>query len=128
MTVEYTLALRNSRLTLVQQAIDAAGTHGWLRLTDGGVNVLSNVPLSPPPCGTIANAVLTFRGIPLLDTSTALSGTAVQAIIYDGNNNVVVSQLSVGPPGQPADIVLSPTNVIQGGQILSITAASITEP
>lgn len=128
MTVEYTVALRNARMTLVQQTIDAAGTHGWIRLTDGGTNVLSNVPLANPPCGSIANGVLTFVGMPLIDQSAALSGTAIAAIVYDGNNNVVISQLTVGPPGGLTDIVLSPTNTIVATQALSITAASITEP
>jgi hypothetical protein len=127
MTVEYPVALRNSRLTLVQQTIDAAGTHGWLRLLDISSNVLSNIPLAVPPCGTVANGVLTFIGTPFTDTSAALGGTAVSAIIYDGNNNVVVSQLTVGTPATAGDIILSPNNIIVANQILSINSATITE-
>jgi hypothetical protein len=126
-TIEYAVATKNARLTAVQVQIDAAGTHGWLRLLDAFSNVLSNIVLGYPSASA-ANGVLTFLSPPLLDPSAALSGTAVSAIIYDGNNNQIASGLVVGSPGSGADIVLSPSNAIVAGEGVALTSATITEP
>jgi hypothetical protein len=126
-TVEYSVTLKDARLTQVQVAIDSASTHGWLRLLDVFSNVLSNIPLAIPSASA-AGGVLTFLGTPLVDPSAALSGTALSGTISDGNNNLLVTGLTVGLAGSGADIVLTPTASIIAGQAIAITNATITEP
>lgn len=124
MAVVYTIAMRNSRLALVQAAIDGGGANGVLRLLAGGGSVLSTLPLARP-CGTIANAVLTFQGMSLIDPSATGGAIAVAGSISDSNGNTVVSGLTVGG-STSFDIVITPTNFIAPGQAVAITQASIT--
>ena len=126
MTIEYSNAVAQARLTTVQQQIDAAGTHGWLRLFDALGNTLSSVPLAYPS-GSASNRTLTFTA-PITDQGAALSGTAVSGIVYDGNFNVIASGLVVGVSGSGADVILSPSAQIVGGAAVAITAATITTP
>jgi hypothetical protein len=122
-TVVYNLTVRNNRLTQVVNAIDGAGTSGFLRLLDSGGNVISSLQLSRP-CGIISGGVLTFSGMSLIDPAATGSSYAVGARIEDGNANIIVSSLTVGT-GSTSDIVMSPTNFITAGQAVAITTASI---
>lgn len=122
MSVNYNTSVLNSRLQDVANAIDAGGAPGVLRLLDAVGNVVSSLGFALP-CGVVAGGVLTFT-VSLLDVA-ATGGTAVSARCEDSTGTTVISGLTVSAaPG--TDIVLSPTNVIGAGQVVAITAASIT--
>jgi hypothetical protein len=121
MSVIYNGTLRNTRLQDVVNAIDAGAGNGVLRLLAGG-NIVSSLAL-PKPSGTVANQILTFSGLSLIDPS-AVGGTATSARIEDSAGNIVISGLTVGTAG--TDIVLSPTNVIGAGQAVAIQSATIS--
>lgn len=122
MSVNYNTSVLNSRLQDVANAIDAGGGPGVLRLMDNGSAILASLSFSQP-CGTVAGGVLTFTPS-LIDPAAVGSGAATIAQCEDSTGTVIISGLTVDTAG--ADIVLSPTNVITAGQVIAITAASIT--
>lgn len=124
MSVDYNTTLLTNRLQLVVNAIDAGVTNGNMRLLSIGGGVLSSVQLSRP-VGVAAGGVLTFNGLSLIDPAASASGTAQRARVEDGNGNIIISGLTVSG-GAPADIVLTPTNIIVVGQTVAIVAATIT--
>lgn len=125
MSVVYPVTLINSRLQVVETAIDAGGSPGNLKLLDSGGNTLSTLQMAIPS-GTVAAGVLTFQGMSLVDPAAAASGVASLARIEDSTGAAVITGLTVGPPAATADIVLSPTNTIVAGQTIAITAGTIT--
>lgn len=120
MSVNYNTSVLNSRLQDVANAIDAGGGPGVLRLLDSGSNIVVSMPMSSP-CGTVSGGVLTFTTATLF--GTAAGGTAISAQCEDSTGTVVISGLTVDIAD--ADIILSPTNIITGGQVVALTAASI---
>lgn len=126
MSVDYNITVRTNRLQQVINAIDAGATNGNMRLLDIGGTTLSTLQLARP-MGIANNGVLTFLGLSLIDPAASAGGMAKRARIEDGDGNIVISGLTVGTGGtDPADIVMSPTNVIAAGQTIAITAATIT--
>jgi hypothetical protein len=122
LSVDYNVNVLTNRLQQVLNAIDAGAAAGFMRLLDPGGNVLSSIRLFFP-CGTVSNGVLTFK-VPLIDAGVTTGGLATGARCEDANGVVVFSGLTINTIN--ADINLSPTNVLVAGQILAITAASIT--
>lgn len=122
MAVVYSTAVKNSRLTVVRDAIDAGSSNGTLEIgTSGMGTVLATIPLADP-CGSVATGVLTFSA-PVSDTSADAAGTAAEARIKDSNGTVVISGLTVGTSG--ANINLSSVN-IGAGDTVTINSAAIT--
>lgn len=122
MAVVYSTAVKNSRLTVVRDAIDAGSSNGTLEIgTTGMASVLASIPLSDP-CGSVASGVLTFSA-PVSDTAADAAGTAAEARIKDSNGTVVISGLTVGTSG--ANINLSSTTIAVGDAVI-INSASIT--
>lgn len=125
MTVIYNTPLTNTRLTDVVNAIDAGGGHGVMLIgTVGMASILSSITLAKP-CGSVANRVLTFLGLPLVDGAAAATGIAAAAQIKDSNGTIVVSGLSVGLAGSGADAIINDAN-INVGDIVSLNTATIT--
>lgn len=123
MSGTYNATLRNSRLQLVANAIDAGGANGVLRLLDSTGAVLSSLALSRPAL-SVAGVIATFNGLSLIDAAATAAGLATGARIEDSTGTVVESGLTVGTVG--TDIVLAPTNAIAVGQTVAIQQASIT--
>ena len=125
MSIAYNLAVSNARLQAVANAIDAGLGNGVLRLLDSGNSIISSIAFSKP-CGTVSDRVLTFSGMSLIDVSAARSGNIVAARIEDSAGNVVISGLTAAGVPSIADLVMSPSNAVQAGQTVAITAATIT--
>lgn len=124
MSVNYPVPIRTNRLQVVATALDAGGANGVLRLLDPVGNVLSSLPLARP-AATVANGLLSFNGLSLIDPSAVGGGAAVGARCEDSNGSVVISGLTINV-GVTPDILLSPSNFIISGQTVAITAATIT--
>jgi hypothetical protein len=122
LSVDYNETLLTNRLQVVANAIDAGPGGGRMRLLDEAGNVLSSMPLFVP-CGVVASGVLNFT-VPLVDPAAMMGGGAATARVEDANGTVVISGLTINTTN--ADIHLTPTNVVNAGQTVSITAASIT--
>lgn len=122
MAVVYSTAVKNSRLTVVRDAIDAGSAAGSLEIgTTGMGTVLAVIPLADPS-GSVASGVLTFT-MPQSDANADASGTAAEARIKDSNGTVIVSGLTVGTSG--ANINLSSVG-ITAGDTVTINSAAIT--
>lgn len=124
MSVNYNTTVLTNRLQQVVNAIDGGVTNGNMRLLDIGGGVLSSLQLARPS-GIVSGGVLNFSGLSLIDPAASTSGTAQRARVEDGNGNTIISGLTVSG-GAPADIVMTPTNIIVAGQTVAITAAAIT--
>lgn len=122
MAVVYSTAVKNSRLTVVRDAIDAGAAAGYLEIgTTGMGTVLATIPLADPS-GSVASGVLTFT-MPQSDTNADATGTAAEARIKDSDGTVIVSGLTVGTSG--ANINLSSVG-ITAGDTVTINSAAIT--
>lgn len=122
MAVIYAAALRTTRITAVNTAINAGSGAGKLEIGSAAMaSVLATIPLADP-AGTISGDVLTLT-MPQSDTTADATGTAAAARIRDSDNNDVVTGLTVGTSG--TNIVLDSVS-ITAGQTVTITAATLT--
>lgn len=102
MPVNRPVALRNARLIVDRDAIDAGTGPGVLQIgTTGMAVVLADIVLADP-CGTVASGVLTFSGFPRSDTSANASGRALAARFRDSNAADCLTGLTVGLPAASA--------------------------
>ena len=122
MAVNYSTTVKNSRLTVVRDAIDGGPAAGTLEIcTATYASVLVTVTFSDP-CGTVSSGVLTFSGTPIAATA-GNTGTAAIARIKDSTGTVVCDGLTVGTSG--TDITVNTTSVNSGASV-SVTSATIT--
>jgi hypothetical protein len=122
MTVTYSNALKDTRMSSVITAFDAGASFATLEIcTAAYAAVLVIITLSKPSF-TEASQQITMAGVPKSGTAGA-SGTAAVARIKDSNANVIVNNLTVGTSG--SDINLNST-AISNGQTVTITAGTIT--
>lgn len=123
MAVVYPVALKNTRMTSVRDAIDAGAGAGVLQIgTTAFATVLAEITLADPS-GTIATGVLTLSGMPRSDTSANATGTAAEARIRDSNGTDVITGLTVGTAG--TNIVLNTVSIVAAA-IVEITSGTIT--
>jgi len=110
MPVVYSNNVKDARLTVARDAIDADTGPGVIEIGSAGMAaVLATIPLAQP-CGSVAGQTLTFEA-PIEGTATA-DGTAAEARIKDGAGSIVVSGLTVGLAD--ADIVLNSVTLSTG--------------
>lgn len=125
MSVTYSLGAINARLEGVVDYIDTGG-NGSL-VVRAGTTVLSTISLANP-CGTVAGGVLTFDGT-LLDPAAASTGDADNVVIYNGDGDLAVENLTVGIPLSGADVVMSNglnSTLITAGQTVELISGQIT--
>lgn len=125
MSVIYTSAVKNSRMTAVVTAI---GSGGKLKLFTAADVLLATFTLAAT-AGTVAGAgVLTLSdangaAAGILETSAFEAGTATKASITTSADLDIITGLTVGTSG--ADLILD-NNVLGLLQAISITSAVIT--
>jgi hypothetical protein len=121
MAINYTVAIKNARLAVVRDAIDAGSSAGKLRILDfTETTVLVEVPFADPS-GVVANGVLTFT-IPLIEPVALETGTAARATLVTSANALVADGLTVGTAS--ADVILNSTQ-INAGQPVTIIDATL---
>lgn len=124
MAVVYPTALKNARMELVLDAIDAGSGPGKLEIgTAGMASVLAVIELASP-AGTVSGGVLTLD-MPQSDTSADNAGTAAEARFRDSDDNDVATGLTVGDPESDANVKLASTNIIAGVPV-TIQSATLT--
>lgn len=122
--------LRNSRLNLIRDAIDAGAGAGKLRVYDGtrpatggtATTLLAELTFSDPSAPNAASGVLTFSAI-TADASADATGTATWCRVVDSTGAFVFDG-SVGTSN--ADYNLNTVSITAGVQV-SCTSATITE-
>lgn len=130
MTIGMVSTLRNSRLNLIRDAVDAGAGAGKLRIYDGArpatggtaTNLLAELTFSDPSAANASSGVLTFSAI-TADASADATGTATWCRVVDSTGAVVFDG-SVGTSG--ADYNLNTTSITAGVQV-SCTSATLTE-
>ena len=120
MTVTYTTAVKNARLSAVVTQIGATGV---LEIgTTSMASILATITLNST-AGTVTSSVLTFSGFPKSATAAA-TGTAAAARIRTATGGTdIVTGLTVGTSA--TDIILDSLN-ITSGQTVTINSATIT--
>lgn len=122
MAVNYSTTVKNSRMTVVRDAIDGGPASGTLEVcTTGYTTVLATVTMDDP-CGSVSSGVLSFSALPI-STTASNSGTAALARFKDSTGTVVCDGLTVGTSG--TNVIVS-TTTFTSGQSVDLTAATIT--
>ena len=122
MAVNYSTAVKNTRMTAVRDAIDGGAGPGTLEIcTTSYTTVLATITLDDP-CGTVSSGVLSFSALPI-STTASNSGTAALARFKDSTGTVVCDGLTVGTSG--TNVIVS-TTTFTSGQSVDLTAATIT--
>jgi len=131
MALGYATTLRNSRLDLVRDAIDAdsptnAGTvkiySGTRPATAAAITdqvLLSTGTFSDPSAANASAGVLTFSTITY--TNAVADGTATWARIEDGAGTFV-ADADVGVTGSGADITLNSVGLVTSGPVTHVSA------
>jgi len=122
MAVNYSVALKNTRMTAVRDAIDAGAGAGKINIYNAAYsNLLVSIELADPS-GTIGAGALTLSGMPRSGIGV-FAGNAAVARILDSTDAIVADGLTVGTAG--TDIVIDNVNIAVG-QNVNITAGTIT--
>lgn len=132
MAISLSTAIRNARLQVIADAINAGAGAGKLRLYSGSrpatggavTTLLAELTLSDPAHSSIAGGVLTFDAI-TQDASADATGTATWARIVD-SDNAFVADLSVGLAGSGADVILDSVSIVATNSV-QVAVATITE-
>jgi len=122
MAVNYSTAVKNSRMTVVRDAIDAGPAAGTLEICTAAYAVVVATVTLADPSGTVSSGVLTFSGLPN-STTASNNGTAALARFKDSTGTVVCDGLTVGTSG--TNVIVS-TTTFTSGQSVDLTAATLT--
>lgn len=124
MAVIYNQAVKNERLLVSRDAIDAAGAATLQIGTLNMVLVLANVALALPSFSDASGGSMALAGVPRSDNDTVAGGKAESARIIDADGNVIVSGLTVGLAGSGANIILNVVD-LQAHQRVDINSGVI---
>lgn len=129
--------LRNARLQLLADALDATSNPGTLKLYSGtfpgtgvapteGNTLLATLTFSLPcvDTGGIAGGVLTFDAI--TDALAVADGNAAWARAADGDDGFVLDFKSVTVAGGGGDIILNTVSITDDSPV-KVISATITE-
>lgn len=130
MALGYVAAVRNSRLNVVRDALDAGAGAGLLRIYDGtrpatggtATTLLAELTFSDPSAGNASGGVLTFNAI-TADTSANATGTATWWRGVDSTGAAVVDG-NCGTSG--SDMNLNSTSISSGVQVSATGTNTIT--
>ena len=135
-------ALKDLRLVCVRDAINGKVPAVWTGAGATALLIVGTAALAttagagavagelcrftlPNPCATVATGVLTFAGVPINNTGTAVAGTAALAQIRDNAGNVIVSGLTVGITGSGSDVIIDSTT-IAAAQVVTFVSGTIS--
>lgn len=126
-------AIKNARLAILANALDAADSGGVLRLYTAprpGIGealttqtLLVEVHLPKPCTATLENGTLILASIPA--ALCQHSGTATWGRLCDGNGNGI-ADVDVGLTGSGAEVELSTLLLLAGGSV-TVSVASLSE-
>jgi hypothetical protein len=122
MTVIYSNALKDTRMTAVVTACDAGPGPATMEICSATYASVLVILTLLKPSFTEAAQTITVSGVPITGTAAA-SGTAAIARIKDSAGNVVVQGLTVGTTA--ADVIVN-TTTINTGDPLILTSGTIT--
>lgn len=126
------LTLRNARLQIIADAIDAGAAGGKLKFytgtSPGIANAVTGTALGvctfSVTCGTVSNAILTFSAV--TDGTGLADGTAGYARVTD-SNDISIVDLTVGAAGSGKEIIMTNVNIVTGGTISVDTSGGVSK-
>ncbi|PKF60611.1 hypothetical protein CW745_13855 [Psychromonas sp. psych-6C06] len=121
MTINFSVAIKNARLQMLCDAIDAQETH--LILYNEAQEEVCNLLFPSPSKSSIANGQLIFRDLP--ESMVLINAEAKSAKIIAIDNTVLAS-LSVGDSASSEDLKL-PSTILFAGSLLRLKGWLITE-
>lgn len=133
MSISMSTSLRNARLQVIVDAIDAGSGPGMIRFYGDtrpatGVAITTETLIAEnvlsDPMGTVANAVLTFAEVNA-DVDADAAETITWARIVDSDDNFVIDA-DCGLSGSGADFIFNVTTIELSG-VVKVISASITE-
>lgn len=126
--LRFAVAVKNSTLTQIRDAIDAGSGAGYLQVRTGTIpadvatavtgTLLGTLTFSDP-CGTVGSptpGALTMSAI-TQDSSADATGTATWARIFDSAGTAVMD-IDISTTGGGGTLQLNTTNIVAGGPIL----------
>lgn len=126
--LRFAVAVKNSTLTQIRDAIDAGAGAGYLQVRSGTIpadvatavtgTLLGTLTFSDP-CGTVATGALTMSAI-TQDSSADATGTATWARIFDSTGTAVMD-IDISATGGGGTLQLNTVNIVAGGPILIST-------
>jgi len=129
MALGYAMDLRNARLDLVRDRIDADTDPGTIKIYSGtrpatGAAITSQVLLvtgtfDKPSAPDAVDGVLEFEDITY--TNGITDGMATWARIEDGDG-AFVADGSVGIAGSGADVIINSVGILEDGPVLHVSA------
>jgi len=122
-TVTYNTDVINQRLQVVVDAIDAGAASGTLHIGTAGMGTTLAIITLSDPSATVAVGVLTFAGLPKATIAIG-SGIPAAAQIYDSNNVLVITDLTVAQSG--ADVIVNQSTITAGDTVTLIAVSQIT--
>lgn len=125
MSVTYTTAVKNARMTAVRDQMDGGGAASRLEICSASyASILATITLgySGASTGTVSGDTLTLAGFPRSDSSADNTGTAAVARIRTSAGTDVITGLTVGTSG--SDINLDSTSIV-AGQTVTINSVTI---
>ena len=122
MAINYSSTIKDARMTVVLNAIDAGSGAGKLKIYNAAYALLLVSITLADPATTLLTGVLTFAGVPKSGTGVG-AGDAALAKITDSNDLVVADGLTVGTSG--TNIIIDNINIAVG-QTVTLSSGSIT--
>lgn len=111
--------LKSAQAVAIIAALDAGVGAATLEIcTASYANVLVVVPLQEP-CGTQANGLITFGGMPI-EAGVTITGIPAIARIKDGGGTVQIDGMSVGTSG--TDVIIPTTAAWPSGATARVTS------
>ena len=124
MTSTVATTLRNARLNLIRDALDAGSSNGWLDIYEGTTpgaddppngTHLASIPLQDPCADDATGAELTFSGP--IEGSVSVTGTAGYVRLRDSDNNHVIYLEISTTPGQPNTAYIADASLEAGDYV-----------
>lgn len=118
MAVVYATAVKNDRLQVGIDAIDAGSGNGKLKIgTTAMAVVLATIILDKPSFDAPSAGSMTLAGVPHSDLDAAATGVPASAVITDSDDNVIISGLTVGLAGSGANVIVSQGTIDQHNEV-----------
>jgi hypothetical protein len=134
MNFKISLAVRNARLAVIRDALDADTNPGYIEFytapqpANGGAAITTQTKLGTcilsKPSGTVANGSLTLSTV-ADDLAADATGDIAWARLYDGAGTFVADG-DVGDPNSSALIKFNTISALQGG-LIKITSGELVE-
>lgn len=135
MLIDFSLTIRNNRLTQILNGIDAGGDQGKIKYYTGTKpavggaitdQILVGTSLFAYPCGSVANAVLTFSFANNGETQAVATGDITWARLTT-SADVFVADVDVSNNAGTGVIKMDSTQIYNGGT-LRVNSGVINEP